>query len=471
MDFISNRQIQIDAMLETLGISHLDELFQDIPSHLKLPKPTEDDGLSEYEGMRFMESLADKNSFSKLTSYLGAGAYEHHVPAIVGAICSKSEFLTSYTPYQPEVSQGMLQAIFEFQSAICALTGLDVANASLYDAATACAEGLLLSLRNDKERNKVVVASSLHPHYRDVIRQYLDSHKTEIQWLPFDKEGKLDLAAAKDLIDDRTNAVLLQYPNFFGVIDDIKAVTSLAKSHGALSILCANPLVYGLYASAHELGADVAVGDTQPLGLPLQFGGPYVGYFACTQELVRQVPGRIVGETVDLEGKRGFVLTLQAREQHIRREKATSNICTNQALAALASLIAMLFYGKEGMKKLALTNYQRTAYLKQQLEGIPGIKMMGNAPFFNEFAFSFSGPGRPDDTLQAETAWLRKGPGYAGVEAFFRERGICVGLNLGRYYPELEGMILTCVTETKSKEQLDQYVRCAKELISKGQSG
>ena len=449
MDFISNKEAQVDEMLTEIGAAGIDDLFCDIPHKLKIAAPEEDDGLSEYEGMRLMESLAEKNTFSKLSSYLGGGAYEHHVPAIVGAICSKSEFLTSYTPYQPEASQGMLQAIFEFQSAICALTGMDVSNASLYDAASACAEALLMALRYNKERNKVVVASSLHPHYKDVVEQFLGSHGTQVDWIPFDDEGKLDQKTAARLIGDQTAAVLLQYPNFFGVIDDIAPLTALAKSCNALSVICANPLVYGLYKSAGELGADIAVGDTQPFGLPLQFGGPYVGYIACRQELVRQLPGRIVGETEDLEGRRGFVLTLQAREQHIRREKATSNICTNQALASMASLIAMLWYGNEGVRKLALTNYQRTAYLKKELEAIPGIKMMGNATFFNEFACSFGLP-------------------FSEVDAVFRRYGIAPGIDLGRFYPELDGMVLVSVTETKDKRQLDQYVRVAEELVAKG---
>lgn len=449
MDFISNKEVQIAEMLAALNVSSIEELFSDIPNTLKLPKPSQDDGLSEYEGMQLMESLAAKNSFPQLTNYLGGGAYQHHVPAIVSAICAKSEFLTSYTPYQPEVSQGMLQVIFEFQSAICALTGLDVSNSSLYDGATACAEALLMALRINKNRNQVVIANSLNSHYRDVVQQYLNSHGTQIDFIPFDDEGLLDQKAAAELITEKTAAVLLQYPNFFGVVDDIKHVTALAKSHEALSILCANPLVYGLYHSAEELDADIAVGDTQPFGLPLQYGGPYVGYIACRQELVRQLPGRIVGETVDLDGKRGFVLTLQAREQHIRREKATSNICTNQALASLASLVAILWYGKEGIRKLALTNFQRTSYLKSQLGALSGIKMMGQAPIFNEFAFSFNKP-------------------FNEVEAFFRHHGIAVGIDLGRYYPNLSGMILVCVTETKSKAQLDHFVHVATEFLAKG---
>lgn len=433
-------------MLEAIGVASIDDLFCDIPQNLKLAPPEEDDGLSEYEGMRLMEEIAAKNSFPHFENYLGAGAYEHHVPALVGAVCSKSEFLTSYTPYQFEASQGMLQLTFEFQSAICALTGMDVSNASLYDGASACAEALLMALRLNKDRNKVVIAESLHPHYRAVIELYLSSHHTQIDWIPFLPDGRLDMTMMQRAIDDKTAAVLVQSPNFFGIIEPVADVVAKAKSHKALSIFCANPLSYGLFASAGDLGADIAVGDTQPFGLPLQFGGPYVGYIACRQEHVRQMPGRIVGETIDKEGRRAFVLTLQAREQHIRREKATSNVCTNQALAALASLVAMLWYGKVGIQKLALTNFQRTAFLKNALEALPDVKTMGNAPFFNEFPVNF---GRP----------------VAQVQEHFRSRGIEPGVDLGRFYPELDGYFLVAVTETKSKSQLNHYVQVAEQLL------
>lgn len=445
MDFISNQDPQIHEMLKSIGVNTIEELFRDVPADLRIARPTNDDGISEMEGMRLMELLASKNSFPSLDSFLGAGAYQHHVPALVGAVCSKSEFLTSYTPYQAEASQGMLQIIFEFQSAICALTGMDASNASLYDGASACAEAVLLSLRCKKERNKVVVAKTVHPNYQAVVEQYVSSHGTRIDFIPFLSDGRLDMAEAEKLIDDNTAAVLVQYPNFFGVIDDIAAISAKAKSAEALTILCANPLVYGLYADAHALGADIAVGDAQPLGLHLNFGGPYVGYIACTQELIRQLPGRIVGETVDTKGKRGFVLTLQAREQHIRREKATSNVCTNQALASLAVLVTILWYGKEGIPKLALTNYQRAAYLKEHLEAIPYVKTLGKAPFFNEFAVSF-------------------GVTVEQVQHHFRSQGIEPGVDLGRFFPELAGYLLVAVTEAKSKVQLDAYIRAAKTI-------
>ncbi len=445
MDFISNQKEQVEAMLETIGVASVDELFSAIPKQLKLQAPVFDDGLSEGEGMRLMESLAAKNTFPLFDNYLGAGAYEHHVPALVGAVCAKSEFLTAYTPYQAEASQGMLQAIFEFQSVVCALTGLDVANASLYDAATACAEALLMCLRLKKERRKIVVARSLHPHYRAVVEQFLLGHGVTIEWIPFTTTGQSDLSEALRLIDDQTVAVLLQYPNFFGIVDDVAAVSVKAKQCEALTVICANPLIYGLYASAAEVGADIAVGDMQPLGLPLQYGGPYVGYLACRQELVRQMPGRVVGETVDQKGRRGFVLTLQAREQHIRREKATSNICTNQALAALACLVGVLWYGKRGLQLLALTNFQRTAYLKQQLKSLPHVQTLGEAANFNEFAISF---GRPLEE----------------VYAHFRAQHIEPGVDLGRYYPELKDYLLVAVTETKDKAMLDRYVAVARAL-------
>ncbi len=444
MDFISNQSPQIEAMLADIGIQSVDELFQAIPLYLKIPRPISQDGLSEYEGMRLMEDLAAKNTFISFENYLGAGAYEHHIPALVGAICSRSEFLTSYTPYQAEASQGMLQAIFEFQSAICALTGMDAANASVYDGASACAEALLMCLRQQKTRTKILIAESLHPHYRGVINQYIIANQmAQVVTLSFLQDGRLDKQDLEQKIDDNTAAILVQYPNFFGVIEEVKQVSDLAKQYGALTVVCANPLIYGLFASAAELGADIAVGDCQPIGIPLQFGGPYAGYMSCRQELIRQMPGRIVGETVDSRGERGFVLTLQAREQHIRREKATSNICTNQALAALASLVAILWYGKKGIRELALTNYQRANYLKQKLGTVANVRNLGEAPTFNEFVICFKHP-------------------IEEVQSCFRAHKIEPGLHLERYFPSLKQCLLVAVTETKSRAQLDRYYTVAK---------
>lgn len=444
MDFISNQEPQIREMLKELGLPSIESLFVDIPEELKCPKLTVDDGLSEFEGGQLLESIAAQNTYPSFENYLGAGAYEHHIPALVSAICSKSEFLTSYTPYQAEASQGMLQIIFEFQSAICALTSMDVSNASSYDGASACAEAVLMALRVHKEKRKILVSSTLHPHYRAVVEQYIAGHNVDLVPIPFQSNGELDQHKLKELLDENTCAVLVQAPNFFGIIEDVKAIAAKAKAFDALVIQCANPLSYGLFSPPGESGADIAVGDCQPFGLALNYGGPYAGYIACKQPLMRQLPGRIVGETLDTKGRRGFVLTLQAREQHIRREKATSNICTNQALAALASLVAMLWYGKEGIPKLALTNYQRASYLKHQLEAINGLQTL-HAPIFNEFLVKFPQP------LQE-------------VQSFYRKHHIEMGLSIGKFYPQMQEWTLVSVTETKNKKQLDRYISLAREL-------
>lgn len=445
MDFISNQEAQNSEMLKVIGVKSVDELFSSIPDLLKMANILEDDGLSEYEGMKLMQALAKKNLFPEYQNYMGAGSYEHHVPAIISSICSKAEFLTSYTPYQPEASQGMLQIIFEFQSALIALTGMDVANASLYDGASACAEAMLMALRLNKGKNKVLIANSIHPNYLKVIQQYLISHETKIELVPFLKDGSLDFKAYEALLDDQTAAVLLQYPNFFGGIDDVSTIFEKAKKSHALSIITANPLAFGLYKNAEELHADIVVGDCQPFGLPMQFGGPYVGYMACKMEHVRQLPGRIVGETLDVAKKRGFVLTLQAREQHIRREKATSNICTNQALAALAALVGMLWLGPKGVKELALTNYQRTAYLRENLSKIPGVYLTSQSDFFNEFVVKFE---KPLDVVIKQ----------------FNEKKIVPGLALKPYFKEFDNHLLIAVTETKSLKCLDDYLDVVRNL-------
>lgn len=439
MEFVANRETQNQEMLAEIGISSVAELFKDIPEALTLSAPKDEDGLSEYEVLKHFEELASRNTHLQWDNYLGAGAYEHHVPALVDFICGKSEFLTSYTPYQPEVSQGTLQATFEYQSALCALTGMDAANASVYDGASACAEAVLMCLRVAKGRSKVLIAETLHPNYRAVVVQYLQGQEITPILIPANANGLLDPYALQAYLEGEPACLLLQSPNFFGLVEQVKEVSVLCQAYGTLMILCANPLSYGIFQPAETLGADIAVGDTQPLGMPLQFGGPYAGYIACRNELVRQLPGRIVGETVDRHGKRGFVLTLQAREQHIRREKATSNVCTNQARNTLASLIALLWYGKEGLQKLALTNYQRANYLRMHLSKIPGIKLLGEGTTFNEFTIQLPKPYRH----------------Y--VKAFHREK-IAPGIDLKPFYPSLTNHLLVAVTETKSKTQLDHYI-------------
>ncbi len=439
MDFISNSEHQIKEMLQKIGVGSIEELFESIPAALLHRAPQEDDGLSEFEGKQLMEVIANSNEAPKFESYLGAGAYEHHVPAVVHSITQKSEFLTAYTPYQPEASQGMLQAIFEFQSAVCALTGMEVSNASVYDAASACAEAILMALRLRKKAKRVLVHSGLHPHQRAVVEQYLKNMDVAIETVD-------DLSQVEPT--EEVAALLVQSPNFFGKIEDLKEVYARCRASKTVAIQCGNPMAYGIYASPGELGADIAVGDTQPFGVGMQYGGPYVGYIACRQELVRQMPGRIVGETVDSEGRPGFVLTLQPREQHIRREKATSNICSNQALAALASLIAMLWYGKEGVKKLAYTNFQRASYLREKLGELSGIEV-ADEPIFNEFVVKFDRP-------------------IEEVQRIFREQRIDPGVALESFSSARKGELLICVTETKSKAMLDRYLEVAKEVVHAG---
>jgi glycine dehydrogenase subunit 1 len=431
MDFVSNQDVQIKEMLRSIGVDSIEALFTSIPPSLFHNKPLNDDGLSEAESLTLFEQIGKENTFSQFDSYLGGGAYQHYIPALVGAITSRSEFLTAYTPYQAEISQGLLQVTFEFQSAIAALTGLDAANASVYDGASACAEAVLMALRVHKDRKCIAVSSGLNPLYKAVIEQYLAGFEIEI--VPLEKsKDRTDIAC-----------VIAQSPNFFGVIEDMPGLTTEAHAKGALFIACGNPLAYGLLIPPGEYGADIAVGDCQPLGLNLNFGGPYAGYMACKSELIRQLPGRIVGQTVDSKGQKGFVLTLQAREQHIRREKATSNICTNQALAALAALVTMLWYGPVGLNKLALTNYSRAHYLSCVLENLPGFSVLHS--HFNEFTLKLP--------CKVEIA-----------EAHFRKHNIEPGIALNRFYPEMDQHLLVAVTELKSLEQLKKYAIVAGKL-------
>ncbi len=448
MDFVANKEKQIKEMLACIGVNAVDELWKSIPKALEIKAPLEDDGLSEYEGSLAMAELAKENSFADFDNYLGAGAYEHHCPAFISHITGKSEFLTAYTPYQAECSQGMLQIIFEFQSAICALSGLDIANASLYDGASAVAEASLMALRKAKTRNSIICFDSLHPHYREVVEQYLCGNHFQLKVLKTESDGRISNAILKKELNDDVAGVILQEPNFFGNFDEnSKELFQLTKECGALSILVSDLLSFGLFNSAKELGANISVGDCQSFGLALNYGGPYVGYIACQADLARQMPGRIVGMTTDRHGNDGFVLTLQAREQHIRREKATSNICSNQALAAFASLLCMLWYGKRGSKELALTNYQRANYLRSELDKIPQVESFSKGPCFNEFV-------------------IKVNKSAASVKKAFLEKKIVAGLDLSTLYPHLNKHLLIAVTETKNKKQLDRYVHLMREVLA-----
>ncbi|MBM7552312.1 aminomethyl-transferring glycine dehydrogenase subunit GcvPA [Thalassobacillus pellis] len=427
-------------MLDTIGIKHTDELFADIPEKVRFKgeldiKPP----ANEFSLMKELTQMADKNVNTKShTSFLGAGVYDHYIPSIVDHVISRSEFYTAYTPYQPEISQGELQAIFEFQTMICELTAMDVANSSMYDGGTALAEAVNLSAGTTKKK-KVIVSKTVHPESRAVIQAYANGPGVEIVEIGH-KDGLTDLEALEAEIDEDTAGVVIQYPNFFGQIEPLDKVKEiLAEQKKAMMIVSSNPLALGYLTPPGEFGADIVVGDAQVFGIPAQFGGPHCGYFATSKKLMRKVPGRLVGQTTDEEGRRGFVLTLQAREQHIRRDKATSNICSNQALNALASSVAMSSLGKQGLKKMSWINIQKTAYMKQALKN-QNIQVPFDGAFYNELVVKL------DTDIQSANRRLL-------------EKGIIGGYDLGQDYAELEGHMLIAVTEIRTKEEMDNFVK------------
>ena len=427
-----------NEMLSTIGVESIDELFADIPEKVRF------NGLynikeakSESALLKELSQLATKNKNTESNvSFLGAGIYNHYKPIIVDHVISRSEFYTAYTPYQPEISQGELQAIFEFQTMIAELTGMDLANSSMYDGGTSLAEAGMLAAGHTR-RKKILVSDAIHPEYRDVVTTYAYGQSIEIVNVPT-KDGVTDIEALKGLIDDQTAAVMVQYPNFFGQIEDIKTIGEIAHEAKGLFVVSSNPLALGVLTPPGKLGADITVGDAQVFGIPESFGGPYCGYFATTTKLMRKVPGRLVGETVDQEGRRGYVLTLQAREQHIRREKATSNICSNQALLALAASVAMTALGKQGVQEMAKQNIVKTRYAKNAFEAA-GFTVPFQGAHFNEIVVK---------TNHSVTELNKK----------LIEKGIIGGFDLGRVYPELENHALIAVTELRTKEEIDQLV-------------
>jgi glycine dehydrogenase subunit 1 len=426
-------------MLAAIGLSNAGELFRSIPADVQLNRSLEvTDPLAEPEVIGAMEGLAARNTASQKPSFLGAGVYSHFSPTIVDHLIQRSEFFTSYTPYQPEVSQGTLQYIFEFQTLICQLTGMDVANASMYDGSTSMAEAYLMAQRVTR-RDKVVVASSVHPEYREVARTYVQHGDAEIVEAAFDeKTGRVsDLSA----LDDKTAALVVQSPNFFGCIEDLKGLADKAHAVGALFIVVVTEAIsFGLLKSPGSCGADIVVGEGQSFGIPMSFGGPHVGLFATSDKYVRNMPGRLAGVAYDKDGNRGFVLTLATREQHIRREKATSNICTNQGLIALAATIYMEAMGKQGLQEVAMQNAQKAAYAAKRIAEIDGFEIAFSSPTFNEFVVR--SPGSADELLTK----LRN------------ENGIVGGLALSKYYNDRPNEFLVCVTETMKKEQIDQLL-------------
>ncbi len=417
-------------MLASIGLCSIDELFSHIPDSLKLKGELNlPSGKSELEVCRTMEHIAAQNIvFDSI--FRGAGAYDHYIPAIVKSVTGKEEFVTAYTPYQAEISQGVLQSIFEYQTMICELTGMDVSNASVYDGATAAAEAVNMCC--ERSRNVVFCSAAAHPDTIEVVKTYCWASGHEFVLVPA-KDGKTDWNSIVPQLDKKTTACLyIQSPNFFGQIEDVQQAAEAVHAVGAKLIIGCNPIALGLYKTPAELGADIAVGEGQPLGMPLSFGGPYLGFMATTKAMMRKLPGRIVGETTDVDGKRAFVLTLQAREQHIRREKASSNICSNQALCAMTAAVYLAAVGPEGLNQVANLCYQKAHYLMQQLTAIPGITLRYQGPFFHEFV---------TDQADAKRILLR-----------LEQEGILGGLPLS------DGGILWCATEKNSKEDIDRMV-------------
>lgn len=433
-------------MLSALGIQHVDELFDDIPEEVRFKgKLNIPEAMDEPALVRHISGMAGKNAdLSQYINFLGAGVYQHYIPSVVNHIISRSEFYTAYTPYQPEISQGELQAIFEYQTMICELTGMDVANSSMYDGHTALAEAASLAFGYNGKK-KVIVSKAVHPESRAILYTYgkgLGFDVVEVEA----KQGATDLEQLKQAVDENTAAVIVQSPNFFGVIEDLAAIEPIAHSQKkSLFVVSANPVSLGVLKPPGALGADIVVGDTQPFGIPTSFGGPHCGYFAVTKELMRRIPGRIVGQTTDEDGKRGFVLTLQAREQHIRREKATSNICSNQALNALASAVAMTAIGKTGIQEMARQNLQKAYYARKQLQQVSGVEVPFAGPFFNEFVIKTE---KPVDE----------------VNRYLLSKNIIGGYDLGRDYPEWKGHMLVAVTELRTKEEIDALVSGLEEI-------
>ncbi len=436
MRYIPNSPEERLEMLEAVGLSSPDELFRSIPKDVQLNRSLDIiDPLAESEVIAVMEGFAANNTAASKPSFLGAGVYSHFSPTVVDHLIQRSEFFTSYTPYQPEISQGTLQYIFEFQTLICQLTGMEVANASMYDGSTAMSEAYLMAQRVTR-RNKIVVADSVHPEYREVARTYTQHGEANIVTAGFnEKTGRVaDLSA----LDDTTAALVVQSPNFFGCIENLERLASAAHAVGALLIVVVTEAIsFGLLKSPGECGADIVVGEGQSFGIPMSFGGPHLGLFATQEKFVRQMPGRLCGVAYDKNGSRGFVLTLSTREQHIRREKATSNICTNQGLIALAATIYMETMGKKGLQEVAMQNAQKAAYAAKKIAEIDGFEIAFSAPTFNEFVVRAS---KPAEEILAK---LRE------------ENGIVGGLALSRYYSDRSNEFLVCVTETMKKEQIE----------------
>lgn len=437
--YIANRIEDEKIMLKAIGLETVEELFEDIPESIRLSRVLNlPRSKSELEVTRELEALAGRNrNLKELTSFLGAGVYDRYIPSIIKHIIGRSEFYTSYTPYQPEISQGTLQAIFEYQTMITNLLDMDTSNASMYDGATACAEAAMLAANNTKRKN-IIVSKSVHPEVRKVLATYMKTH--EVGLIEADlTEGVTDIDKLRILINKDTAAVIVQNPNFFGIIEDYSEVEKIVHENKALLIMNVEPVSMALLRTPGEIGADIAVGDGQSLGNSMNFGGPHLGFMAVSAKLMRKLPGRIVGQTVDVEGKRAFVLTLQAREQHIRREKASSNICSNHSLNALAAAVYMTTLGKKGLREVAEQSMKKAHYAYRKLVSSGKYTPLFNKPFFMEFAVS-----SPVEVSKLNKELLAK--------------GILGGYELGRDYPEFRDSSLLCFTEKRTKSEIDSLV-------------
>jgi len=438
--FLPNNEESRREMLESLGLSSIEELFGCcIPENVRfkgsldLPKP-----LSELEARRLLTQIANVNKpVSQMVSFLGGGVADHYIPAAVDHILSRSEFYTAYTPYQAEVSQGTLQNIFEFQTLICMLTGMDVANASMYDGASALAEAVLMASSATRQ-DKIVISQTVNPQYRETVQTYADATGLEIVEIPH-KDGQTDLDAMEKAIDDKTAAIAIQNPNFFGIIEDPFPISKLKeKGKKTLLISVVDPLSLGVIVPPGDYDCDIALGEGQPLGNPISFGGPHLGFFAAKENLIRRMPGRLIGQTKDVDGKRGFVMTLQTREQHIRRHRATSNICTNQALNALGAASYLNLMGKEGIQEVAQQCLQKANYLKDKIEALPGYSIPFNGPVFKEFAVKANRP-------------------FEEIQKVLVEKGFLPGIHLQPYYDGMDDWFLVCVTEKRTREEMDRF--------------
>ncbi len=441
MPFIPHTEEDISTMLASIGANTIEDLFDEIPLALKSGSLKALPGLSEMEVSRLMQDRAEVDG--RYLNFIGAGAYEHHIPSAVWQITTRGEFYSSYTPYQAEASQGTLQLLYEYQTMMASLTGMDVSNASMYDGASALAEAALMAVRSHKSSRRILIPTSLHPIYRRVVRAIVKNQGIEVIEIPYNLEcGHTVVESLAPYAGQDIAALVIPQPNFFGVLEPVDALTDWAHANSALAIGVVNPMSLALLTPPGEwgsTGADVAVGEGQPLGIPLSSGGPYFGFMACKQSLVRQMPGRIIGRTTDLNGNPGFVLTLQAREQHIRRSKATSNICTNQGLMVTAATIYMSLLGPEGLRRVATQSHANTLSLVEQLETLKGVKRIFSGDLFHEAVVTLPVP-------------------VASVLKTLKNQGVLAGLDLSEHYPELGNALLVCATETKIASDLEKYV-------------